>query len=142
MASGSCRSLEGLPREARAVLDQARRAVLATVAPAGPPTAVPVCFGLRAGEVVTAVDAKPKSGQKLARIKNIEANPAATLLVDRWDEDWTRVGWVMVKGTATMEPPGSADRALAARYPQYRREPPRGEVIAVRPRRIVWWTWE
>jgi PPOX class probable F420-dependent enzyme len=116
--------------------------VLATVDGVGRAHAVPVCFAVRTGELVTAVDHKPKSGSKLARISNIERSGRATFLMDRWSEDWRRLGWVMVRGSARLDPPGSADAELAARYEQYRDTPPRGPVIVVRPERISWWTWE
>jgi PPOX class probable F420-dependent enzyme len=142
MASGACSELSALPKSANDIVTSARRAVLATVDAQGRPHAVPVCFALRSGELVTAIDHKPKSGRRLARVANIEANPNASLVFDRWSEDWRRLGWVMVRGTARIDAPGSADAELAARYEQYRASPPRGEVISVRPERILWWTFE
>ena len=139
MTSGSCRRLDDLPAPALALVRAARRAVLATVDDRGNPHAVPVSFAVRGDDLVTAVDQKPKSGRELARLANVRQRPAATLLLDRWDEDWTRLGWVMVRGDARIEPPGSATAELVQRYPQYRRDPPSGEVIALRPRRILWW---
>jgi PPOX class probable F420-dependent enzyme len=142
MSSGSCGSLDELPEHAHRIVLEARRAVLATVDRRARPHAVPVGYALRGSELVTAIDGKPKSGTKLARVSNIESNSAVTLLVDRWDEDWSRLGWVMVRGTARLEAPGTADRELLARYPQYGDEPPSGRVIVIRPQRILWWTWE
>jgi PPOX class probable F420-dependent enzyme len=142
MAGGVCASLAELPERARAIVSDARRGVLVTVGASGAPNAVPVCFAVRSGEIVTAVDDKPKSGRPLARLASVETTPGATVLLDRWDEDWTKLGWVMVKGTARLDAPGSASAELAARYVQYRDRPPGGPVIAVRPHRVVWWTWE
>jgi PPOX class probable F420-dependent enzyme len=103
---------------------------------------VPVCFALRLGEIVIAVDQKPKrAGREPARVRNVRRRGDATLLVDRWDEDWTKLAWVMARGSARIDPPGSATAALVERYPQYRADPPRGDVIALRPERILWWTW-
>lgn len=138
--SGACRRIDELPDAPRAIVAGARRAVLATTDDSARPHAVPVCFALRGDELVTAIDHKPKRGTRLARVANIESNHAVTLLVDRWDEDWTRLGWVMVRGEARLDVPGSADAQLQARYPQYRERPPRGDVIVVSPERITWWT--
>jgi PPOX class probable F420-dependent enzyme len=109
--------------------------------PDGYPHAVPVCFAVVGGDVVTAIDQKPKSGRRLARLRNVEERGAATLLFDRWDEDWRRLGWVMIGGGARIEPPGTAAGELSARYAQYRDDPPAGESIVVSPHRIRWWTW-
>lgn len=141
MTSGFCHSLADAPREVAEVLDEARRAVLVTTAPAGTPRPVPVCFAVRGGEIVTAVDHKPKSGHTLARIADVRRTRRAVLLVDRWDEDWTRLAWVRIEGRVRLDTPGSADAALAARYPQYATIPPAGDVIALVPERVVWWTW-
>ncbi len=141
MPGGSCAGIDELPEAARGILEAARRAFLSTVAADGQPHTVPVCFALRDGAVVTAVDHKPKRGGELARITNIKGHPQAALAVDRWDEDWRRLGWVMLQGEAAVEGPGSADAELAARYPQYRDRPPEGVVISLQPKRIIYWTW-
>jgi PPOX class probable F420-dependent enzyme len=115
----------------RAFLEAARRAVLATISPDGRPRLVPICFSLdSAGPILyTPLDDKPKrSGDPLAlaRVRDIEADPAVSVLVDRWDEDWSRLAWLRMDGRAAILPP-SADQpehaaaiaALRARYPQY-----------------------
>ncbi|MDQ3767574.1 MAG: TIGR03668 family PPOX class F420-dependent oxidoreductase [Actinomycetota bacterium] len=140
MAGGSTERIADLPTSARRIIDEARRAFLTTVGREGRPHTVPVCFALRAGDVVIAIDHKPKGGRRLERLRNIEANPAAALTVDRWDEDWTRLGWVMVQGEATIEAPGHPPEELLARYSQYSQRPPQGELIVVRPRRALWWS--
>jgi PPOX class probable F420-dependent enzyme len=140
MPSGSCRRLADLPAAAAAILLDARRAFFATTDEAGRPHAVPICFAVRGEDLVTAVDAKPKRSRALKRVANVRHDPRAALLVDRWDEDWTNVGWVMVQGRARVDAPHSADEELRARYPQYRDAPPPGEVIVVAPHRILWWT--
>jgi PPOX class probable F420-dependent enzyme len=116
--------------------------VLATIDAAGRPHAVPVCFAIVAGEVVTAIDQKPKSTTRPARLVNVERAGTATMMFDRWDEDWTRLGWVMVRGRARVEPPGTAPDELVDRYSQYRESRPAGNVIVVTPDDIVWWTYE
>lgn len=124
---------------ARRRLGEARVGRLATVTPESRPHVVPCCFALGAGEAsataYSAVDAKPKTTQALRRLDNIRAHPAASLLVDHYDEDWATLWWVRADGQARIVDSGpERDRALArlrAKYPQYRRNPPPGPVIAL-----------
>src|SRR6478609_11396275 len=91
----------------RTFLESARRAVLATIAPDGHPRLVPICFVV-AGEppiLYTPIDDKPKRTDDplaLARVRDIQADPRVTVLVDRWDEDWTRLAWLRVEGGARL----------------------------------------
>lgn len=140
MTSGRTERLAQLPAEAHRVIDESRRAVLVTLPKGGHPQALPVCFAVVGGEIATAVDEKPKSSRDLARVRNVRRDPRVTLLFDAWDEDWTKLAWVSVRGTARIEPPGTAGELLADRYPQYREDPPRGEVIIIRPVKISYWS--
>jgi PPOX class probable F420-dependent enzyme len=142
MASGRAVSLEELPAIAFAIVRDARRAVLASIDSKGRPHVLPIGYAIVEGAILSAVDEKPKSGRRLARLANIDRNPTVTVTFDRWDEDWTRLGWVMVRGRATIEAPGTGRDALMTRYPQYGDNAPAGEVIAVTPEDIVWWAWD
>ena len=112
----------------RAFLESARRAVLATIAPDGRPRLVPICFVV-AGEppvLYTPLDDKPKRNDdllSLARVRDIQSDPRVTILVDRWDEDWTHLAWLRAEGQAVLLDPGaeqaSAIATLRAKYPQY-----------------------
>ncbi|MGZ8527873.1 MAG: TIGR03668 family PPOX class F420-dependent oxidoreductase [Candidatus Limnocylindrales bacterium] len=121
--------------EAR-LLDEARTAVLATIDPAGRPRLVPICFVVGRGggswpAIYTPIDGKPKTGadpHRLARVRDIAARPEVSLLVQRWDEDWTRLAWLRLRGTAELiepdDPAGAIERvdaiaALRAKYAQY-----------------------
>lgn len=101
-----------------------RMAHLATADGTGRPHVVPVCFAYVDGRFYIAIDEKPKRTQRLKRVRNIEENPAVALVFDRYDDDWSRLGWVMVQGTASVIAGGPEhDRAVAAlreRYEQYR----------------------
>jgi PPOX class probable F420-dependent enzyme len=141
MASGHAAKLTELPNTVAGIIDEARRGSLATIGGGGRPHVVPVCFAVVGTRILSAVDQKPKSRKQLGRVRNVIASPTATITFDRWDEDWAKLAWVMVRGAATIEPPGTGSDALIARYPQYRDDPPAGEVIAVEPDEIVWWTW-
>jgi PPOX class probable F420-dependent enzyme len=126
-----------LEPDARSFVAAARRATLATMAPDGRPRLVPVCFVLadaddRLGRalVYTPLDEKPKQTadpRSLARVRDLLVLPQATLLVDRWDEDWSRLGWVRLYGTGEILEPepreveehAAAVEALRGKYPQY-----------------------
>jgi PPOX class probable F420-dependent enzyme len=119
----------------RARVTEARVARLATIDPQGRPHVVPVCFVLDGDTVYSAVDEKPKRSRELQRLKNVRANPAVALIVDRYDEDWTQLWWVRLRGAAKVLEAGPerehALALLAEKYEQYRADPPRGDVLAV-----------
>ena len=103
----------------------ARVAHLATADASGMPHVVPVTFALVDDRIVTVVDGKPKSSQRLKRLANIAVNPKVSLLVDHYDEDdWSALWWVRVDGRAHITPDGPVHdagvRALRAKYSQYR----------------------
>jgi PPOX class probable F420-dependent enzyme len=85
---------------------------------------VPICYALTGDTVYFTVDEKPKRrpGASLKRLANLRANPFAALVVDRYDEDWSRLGWVMVQGRAEVLASGPehdlAQASLRVRYPQ------------------------
>jgi PPOX class probable F420-dependent enzyme len=113
----------------------ARVARLATVTRDGRPHVVPCCFALAADTIYSAVDGKPKTTLALRRLANVEANPAASLLVDHYADDWSALWWVRLDGNARVvaDPSerASALTLLAEKYPQYTRTPPPGDVIAI-----------
>lgn len=117
---------------------------LATVTPAGAPHLVPIVFAVVDDTIYSAVDAKPKSTTRLARLANIGAEPRVSVLVDHYDEDWTRLWWARADGIATVLGVDSAQAAaglaaLARRYPAYADDPPPGPVVAVRV--LEWSGW-
>ncbi len=124
------------PARCRHYATTARFAVLATLGPDGEADLVPITFALVPGSagdlLVSAVDHKPKSTTRLARLANIERRGAVTLLFDhRDDDDWSALWWVRARGLATVRPAGFGGEALQDRYPQYRSNPPQGPVVAV-----------
>jgi PPOX class probable F420-dependent enzyme len=128
-------------------VDAAPVARLATVRPDGRPHLVPVTFAIAAPDlIVTAVDHKPKRSTDLQRLRNIEANPEVSLLVDHYDDDWTALWWVRIDGTARVvreepERTGLAG-ALARRYDAYLDRPPAGPVIAMAVHTVTSWNLE
>jgi len=113
----------------RRFLGEARRAILATLDGEGRPRLVPICFVVdpEHDTLYSPLDDKPKrtdDPRGLARVRDIEARPEVSVLVDRWDEDWTGLAWLRLGGRARLidtgaaAPAGTIDR-LRGRYPQY-----------------------
>jgi PPOX class probable F420-dependent enzyme len=122
-----------------------RVARLATVDEGGRPHLVPIVYVPTEDGLATVVDGKPKAHQRLRRLANIRANPEVSVLVDGYDEDWSRLWWARADGTAHIvdiddESAAPVLVALAARYPQYRTNPPPGPLIAVTVRRWSGWS--
>jgi len=140
MSSGGCGSFGELPPALMTVVEDARRAVLGTRDAGGGSHLVPIAFAVVENSIVTAIDQKPKSPRRPARLRNIERTPLATVLFDRYEDDWRRLAWVMARGSARVEPPGTYVDALVERYDQYRHDPPRGEVVVVEPTEVLWWS--
>ena len=92
-------------------LDQARVARLGTVNSAGEVLLVPICFAVVDEWIVSAVDHKPKRHHRLRRLDDIEATGTATVLVDHYDDDWTRLWWVRISGNAVVHRDGD-DNAM------------------------------
>jgi len=132
-------------KEQRNFLEHARVGHLATSDLHGVPHVVPVCFTVDGDNLYITVDEKPKRQDRpLKRMRNILENPPAAFVADRWDEDWRRLGWVMLHGGAEILDAGEEhDRAqalLVARYPQYRAMNLAGlPVIALRIARVASW---
>ncbi|MDF2966935.1 MAG: class putative F420-dependent enzyme [Nocardioidaceae bacterium] len=133
-----------LSSEERLKVGQARVARLATVRSDGTPHLVVVTFALHGDTVVSAVDDKPKRSQDLQRLRNLEERPAASVLVDHYDDDWSRLWWVRLDGEAQIvrdEPRRTELLApLAAKYAPYRQALPTGAVIALTVRSTVSWS--
>ena len=114
-----------LSEHQRGFLEARRVGHLATADRNGAPHLIPVCYATDDATLYITIDEKPKRRDiPLKRVRNILANPQAAFIVDRYDEDWRRLGWVMLRGRAEILDDGAEhDRAqalLRERYPQYR----------------------
>ena len=133
------------PAWALAMLRAARVGRLATTGASGQPLVVPVCFAVRDDRIYSAVDAKPKRTRELRRLRNVRENPRVALVVDDYDENWTRLRWVIVEGTARIVEGDERAGALAAlveKYPQYTAmnlETQAGDVLGIGPARVLAW---
>lgn len=110
----------------RRYLETARIGRLATADGDGRPAVVPICFTLVDDLIVTPVDEKPQDvpPEALRRVRDIEANPRVALVVDHYTADWSQLGWVQVRGTASRCAPGAAAHrrgraSLRDKYDQY-----------------------
>ena len=118
---------------------------LATADAQAIPHLVPACFVVSGGALYITIDQKPKGDVRaLKRLRNITENPVASFVADRWDEDWSRLGWVMLRGPAQILDDGAeheqAQALLRSRYPQYRQMELSGlPVIAIRIERVTSW---
>ena len=106
----------------RRFLAAQRVARLATADAAGRPHVVPICYALIENTIYFTIDEKPKKTPELKRLANLRENPQAAVVVDHYDEDWSQLGWVMVRGRADVLESGHehdlAQARLRARYPQ------------------------
>ena len=143
MPSGTATSFDDLPDRIRSFLTEERRGVMTTIDPDGSPHAVPVVFARAGDEIISPIDHKPKTGEVMKRVKNLRRDDRVTLLIDHWDEDWTRVGWLMVRGHATVDEDASPSlmSVLNERYHQYAPDERHDALIRIRPTRLSWWAW-
>jgi PPOX class probable F420-dependent enzyme len=133
--------------ETRELLDSARVAHLATADQYARPHVIPIVFVLREGRLYFPLDRKPKRDDDwhlLRRVRNIETNGRVSIVVDRWDEDWTKLAWVLIEGVATIlengEEHDGAVRELAMKYEQYGNDGLEGRpVVRVVIERTVQW---
>jgi PPOX class probable F420-dependent enzyme len=124
-------------------LAEAPVAILGTVDADGGPHLVPVCFAsLPDGRIVSAVDHKPKTTPALRRLDHVRADPAVSLLVHHYEDDWDALWWVRVDGSAEVLDRVTDDlvSALAAKYAPYAERPPAGAALVVTVRRWRGWS--
>ena len=125
-------------------LGDTRVARLATADTEGRPHVVPIAFAHDDENLYFVVDDKPKRSRNLKRLRNIAGNPRVSVLVDHYEDDWTRLWWVRVDGVAhVLDHEAEAQRAidlLARKYPQYERKRPQGPVVAIRIEHMTGWS--
>jgi PPOX class probable F420-dependent enzyme len=130
-----------------AFVENQRIGHLATADRAGQPHVVPVCYAYVEGSFYIALDAKPKrvAHERLKRVRNILDNPQIALVIDRYDEDWSALAYLLVRGPAALLPPGDPEHPravelLRTRYPQYRGMPIHEQpAIVIRVESVVAW---
>src|SRR3954462_6853147 len=129
--------------DAAAMFAESPVAMLATAGTDGLPHVVPVVFAVHNDVVYTAVDAKRKSTRRLRRLVNIEANPQVSLLVDHYEDDWSRLWWVRADGEAAIHYSGEEMATgyflLRRKYVPYQRIALDGPVVTVDVKKCSSW---
>jgi PPOX class probable F420-dependent enzyme len=137
-----------LPGPVASFITSARVGRLATADAGGQPTVVPICYAFDGTALYSAVDAKPKRARPegLKRIRNLRENPRVSIVIDEYEEDWTKLRYVIIQGRADLLTDGPQFShgvdLLVAKYDQYRalglgRD--RGLMIRVTPSRVSSW---
>jgi PPOX class probable F420-dependent enzyme len=141
--------MSGLSPAVAGFIEAARVARLATVDRIGQPLVVPICFAFDGAALFSAIDRKPKrsSGAGLKRVRNIVENPRVSVAIDHYEEDWSRLRYVIIQGDAEiLRSGGEYGRAvglLVDKYPQYLGLPlarEEGLMIKVTPNRVLSWS--
>lgn len=138
-----------VPGAVQKLLKKARVARLATLDKKNQPHIVPVCFVYNGELFYTALDKKPKrvTPEQLARVRNIRVTPHVALLIDEYDDDWTRLWYILIRGKAKLIPKlghkehAKAIRMLRTKYPQYAQGMLEDDapIIRITAERITFW---
>ena len=126
----------------------ARLAHLATGDATGAPHNVPLCYWFDGEHIYFAIDEKPKrqTGMALKRMRNIAENPRVALVIDHYEEDWSQLAYVMIRGHArVVEDPEeylAALRHLRDKYLLYRgmsMTPENNPIVKIEPEHVHVW---
>jgi len=130
-----------LPDWAYELITTARSGRLGLIDGAGRPRVLPVTYAVVGDAVWSAIDDKPKrvAHDELARVRWLRERPDATLLVDRYSDDWDELAWVQLIGRVAVLDDVPAPAELISRYRQYRARPPDGPMLRLDVERAVHW---
>jgi PPOX class probable F420-dependent enzyme len=139
-----------VPPWARDLVDRSPVARLGYLDDRDHPRVLPITYAISGDALWTAIDRKPKQvpPERIARVRYLRRRPEATLCVDHYEDDWTRLAWVQAIGSVEVVELGAGDgkgavdtalEALTEKYAAYRAEPPDGPLIALRPERVLCW---
>ena len=138
--------MSALAADVSEFIASARLGRLATADGAGQPLVVPFCYAWDGEALVSAIDAKPKRAGDLKRVRNIRENPKVSVVIDRYDDDWTQLRYVIIQGRAELLTEGGdfshGVDLLLAKYPQYQDmglNRDSGLMIKVKPDRVTQW---
>jgi PPOX class probable F420-dependent enzyme len=131
-----------------ALISTQRVAHLATIGSGGQPSVLPVVYAFDGEQVFIPLDGKPKrvDVRQLRRVRDIIDHPQVSLVIDQYDEDWSQLAWIQIRGMAALLEAGAiyeqALLLLGNRYPQYESIPLAGQpLIAIRPTEVRSWHW-
>jgi PPOX class probable F420-dependent enzyme len=135
-------TLDDLPYWARELVITAPVARLGLLDERDRPRVLPITFTVFEDALWSAIDRKPKRSAEPARVRRLRRRPEATLLVDAYLDDWSRLEWVELSGRVSVVAVADAPlalEALAAKYEQYRAEPPPGPLLRLVPESFAYW---
>jgi PPOX class probable F420-dependent enzyme len=127
---------------ANKLLESERVARLGLLDEEGGPRVLPVTFAVADGRIWSAIDQKPKRSAEPARLRFLRRDARAALTVDRYSDDWDELAWVQVLGSVQILDTSEGAAGVAAlkeKYDQYREQTPPGPLIALEPKRYLWW---
>lgn len=135
-----------IDHDTRVFLDSNKIGRLGTTDLSGQPLVVPICYAVSADCIYSVIDNKPKNvkQRELKRIRNIRKNPKVCLTVDVYSDEWSTLGFVLVKGYASILSSGpdhdKASELLKDKYPQYTNMDFVGRpMICISPAKIIKW---
>ncbi len=125
----------------------AKVARLATVDQKSHPYVVPVVFVFHENSFFIPLDEKVKTinARKLKRVKNIEKNPNVTLLIDKYQNNWKKLSFLMIHGKATVTDGKNSKlmdkihKLLTSKYPQYKKIGIGNSCITINPTKVTFW---
>ena len=135
-------TLDDLPAWARELIISSPVARLGLLDERDLPRVLPVTFSVFEQALWSAIDHKPKRSTEPARVRRLRRRPEATLLVDAYFDDWSRLRWVELRGHVSVVAASDAPQALAklaAKYDQYRAKPPPGPLLRLAPESFACW---
>jgi PPOX class probable F420-dependent enzyme len=134
--------LANAPAWALELLELERVGRLAYVDSNDRPRVLPITFCVFEGGVWSAVDDKPKRTPEPARVRYLRRRPNAAVVVDVYDDDWSRLRWVQLTGTVEVVAADDGEDALdalAAKYPQYAERRPPGPLLRLEVEQVLCW---
>jgi PPOX class probable F420-dependent enzyme len=136
-----------LNQKTRTLISRAKVARLATVDQKSHPYVVPIVFVFHENSFFIPLDEKTKTvnSRKLKRVKNIEKNPNVTLLIDKYQNDWKNLFFLMIHGKAKVidgknnKLMDKIHKLLILKYPQYKKIGIGNSCITINPTKVTFW---
>jgi len=136
-----------LNQKTKNLIKSSKVARLSTVDQKSCPYVVPVVFVFHENSFFIPLDEKTKNvnPKKLKRVKNIEKNPNVTLLIDKYQNDWKKLFFLMIHGKATVIDGKSSKlmdkihKLLISKYPQYKKIGIGNSCIKINPTKVTFW---
>ena len=138
----------------KTIINKAKVARLATADLEYKPHLVPIVFvfdnDLNCYFIPIDEKTKRSGPENLKRVKNIQENPNVALLIDEYNEDWTKLYFIMIQGKASMvggkkleqnemQLLEKAHKLLCNKYPQYQNIGVGEYLIMIMPQKVIVW---